>query len=56
MSLAKYRKLFPMKTKKYRSAKQGARQPSEGETVRAIHLRACKISSDQEYKFHPKRK
>lgn len=56
MSLAEYRELFPAKTKKRRSAKQGTRQPSEGETVLAIHLRACKISFEQEYKFHPKRK
>lgn len=56
MSLAEYRELFPVKTKKRRSAKQGTRQPSEGETVLATHLRACKISFEQEYKFHPKRK
>lgn len=56
MSLAEYRELFPVKTKKRRSAKQGTRQPSEGETVLATHLRVCKISFEQEYKFHPKRK
>ncbi|MFW6538912.1 hypothetical protein ACOCIZ_19145, partial [Acinetobacter baumannii] len=56
MSLAEYRELFPVKTKKRRSAKQGARQPSEGETVLATHLRVCKISFEQEYKFHSKRK
>ncbi|MCT9288095.1 endonuclease domain-containing protein [Acinetobacter baumannii] len=56
MSLAEYRELFPVKTKKRHSTKQGARQPSEGETVLATHLRACKISFEQEYKFHPKRK
>ncbi|MFX5825447.1 DUF559 domain-containing protein [Acinetobacter baumannii] len=56
MSLAEYRELFPVKTKKRRSARQGTRQPSEGETVLATHLRACKISFEQEYKFHPKRK
>ncbi|PNH14180.1 endonuclease domain-containing protein [Acinetobacter baumannii] len=57
MSLADYRKLFPIKeNKKRRSAKQGTRQPSEGEMVLATHLRACKISFEQEYKFHPKRK
>lgn len=56
MSLAEYRELFPVKTKKRRSAKQGTRQPSEGETVLATHLRACKISFEQEYKFHPTRK
>lgn len=56
MSLAEYRELFPVKTKKRRSAKQGTRQPSEGEMVLASHLRACKISFEQEYKFHPKRK
>lgn len=56
MSLAEYHELFPVKTKKRRSAKQGTRQPSEGETVLATHLRACKISFEQEYKFHPKRK
>lgn len=56
MSLAQYRELFPVKTKKRRSAKRGIRQPSEGETVLATHLRACKISFEQEYKFHPKRK
>lgn len=57
MSLADYRELFPVqKNKKRRSAKQGTRQPSEGETVLATHLRACKIDFEQEYKFHPKRK
>lgn len=56
MSLAEYRELFPVKTKMRRSAKQGTRQPTEGETVLATHLRACKISFEQEYKFHPKRK
>jgi len=56
MSLAEYRELFPVKTKKRRSAKQCTRQPSEGETVLATHLRACKINFEQEYKFHPKRK
>ncbi|MBJ8432865.1 DUF559 domain-containing protein [Acinetobacter pittii] len=56
MSLAEYRELFPVKTKRHRSAKQGTRQPSEGETVLATHLKACKISFEQEYKFHPKRK
>lgn len=57
MSLAEYRELFPIqKNKKRRSAKQSARQPSEGETVLATHLKACKISFEQEYKFHPTRK
>ncbi|MFX4955431.1 DUF559 domain-containing protein [Acinetobacter baumannii] len=57
MSLAEYRELFPIqKNKKRRSAKQGTRQPSEGETVLATHLKACKISFEQEYKFHPERK
>lgn len=57
MSLADYRKLFPIKkNKKRRSAKQGTRQPSEGEMVLATHLSACKISFEQEYKFHPTRK
>ncbi|MCG9515148.1 endonuclease domain-containing protein [Acinetobacter pittii] len=56
MSLAEYRELFPVKTTKRRSAMHGARQPSEGETALATHLRACKIDFEQEYKFHPKRK
>jgi len=56
MSLAEYRELFSVKTKKRRSAKQGTRHPSEGETVLATHLRACKIGFEQEYKFHPERK
>ncbi len=57
ISLAEYRELFPIqKNKKRRSAKQGTRQPSEGETVLATHLKACKISFEQEYKFHPTRK
>ncbi len=56
MSLAEYRELFPVKTKKRRSAKQVARQPSVGEMVLATHLRACKIGFEQEYKFHPERK
>lgn len=57
VSIAEYRKLFPIKkNKKRRSAKQVARQPSVGEMVLATHLRACKIGFEQEYKFHPKRK
>ncbi|EXC24420.1 DUF559 domain-containing protein [Acinetobacter sp. 809848] len=56
MSLAEYRELFPVKAKKRRSVKQGTRHPSEGEMVLATHLRACKTSFEQEYKFHPKRK
>ncbi|MBP1470602.1 DUF559 domain-containing protein [Acinetobacter nosocomialis] len=57
MSLAEYRELFPIqKNKKRRSAKQGTRQASEGETVLATHLNAYKISFEQEYKFHPTRK
>ena len=57
VSIAEYRKLFPIKkNKKRRSAKQVARQPSVGEMVLATHLRACKIGFEQEYKFHPERK
>ncbi|EXG65313.1 hypothetical protein J753_3885, partial [Acinetobacter baumannii 24812_10] len=53
VSIAEYRKLFPIKkNKKRRSAKQVARQPSVGEVVLATHLRACKIGFEQEYKFH----
>lgn len=56
MSLAKYRELFPVqKNKKRRSAKQ-TREPSVGEVLLAMHLRACKIGFEQEYKFHPNRK
>lgn len=56
MSIADYRKLFPIKkNKKRRSAKQ-TREPSVGEVLLATHLRACKIGFEQEYKFHPKRK
>ncbi|HFF2644350.1 DUF559 domain-containing protein [Acinetobacter nosocomialis] len=57
VSIAEYRKLFPIKkNKKRRSAKHVARQLSVGEMVLATHLRACKISFEQEYKFHPERK
>ncbi|MFV8194467.1 DUF559 domain-containing protein [Acinetobacter soli] len=56
MSLAEYRELFPVKKTKRRSAKQGTRQSSEGENVLATHLRACRISFEQEHKFHAKRK
>ncbi|WP_336984058.1 DUF559 domain-containing protein [Acinetobacter soli] len=56
MSLADYRELFPVKKTKRRSAKQGTRQPSEGENVLATHLRACRISFEQEYRFDTKRK
>ncbi|WP_394651020.1 DUF559 domain-containing protein [uncultured Acinetobacter sp.] len=56
MSLAEYRELFPVKRTKRRSAKQGTRQSSEGEDELATHLRACRISFEQEYKFHAKRK
>ncbi|MDC4360992.1 endonuclease domain-containing protein [Acinetobacter baumannii] len=56
MSIADYRKLFPIKkNKKRRSAKQ-TREPSVGEVLLATHLRASKISFEQEYKFHPERK
>jgi len=56
ISLAEYRGLFPIqKNKKRRSAKQ-TREPSIGEVLLATHLKACKISFEQEYKFHPKRK
>ncbi|MDC4413906.1 DUF559 domain-containing protein [Acinetobacter baumannii] len=56
MSLADYRKLFPIKkNKKQRSAKQTP-EPSVGEVLLATHLRACKIGFEQEYKFHPNRK
>ncbi|EPJ7394020.1 DUF559 domain-containing protein [Acinetobacter baumannii] len=56
VSIAEYRKLFPIKkNKKRRSAKQ-TREPSVGEVLLATHLRAFKIGFEQEYKFHPKRK
>ncbi|MFW1975649.1 DUF559 domain-containing protein [Acinetobacter baumannii] len=56
VSIAEYRKLFPIKkNKKRRSAKQ-TREPSVGEVLLATHLRACKIGFEQEYKFHPDRK
>ncbi|MBU3817713.1 DUF559 domain-containing protein [Acinetobacter baumannii] len=56
MRIAEYRELFPIqKNKKRRSAKQ-AREPSVGEVLLATHLRASKISFEQEYKFHPERK
>ncbi|HHL1990351.1 TPA: DUF559 domain-containing protein [Acinetobacter baumannii] len=56
MSLADYRKLFPIKkNKKRRSAKQTP-EPSVGEVLLVTHLRACKIGFEQEYKFHPERK
>ncbi|MEB4802508.1 DUF559 domain-containing protein, partial [Acinetobacter soli] len=56
ISLAEYRELFPVKKTKRRSAKQGTRQSSEGENVLATHLRAYRISFEQEYRFHTKRK
>ena len=56
MSLAEYRELFPIQKNKSAVQQQGTRQPSEGETVLATHLKACKISFEQEYKFHPERK
>lgn len=57
ISLAEYREIFPIqKNKKRRSAKQGTKQPSEGEMVLATHLYTCKIKFEQEYKFHPTRK
>ncbi|GEA69145.1 hypothetical protein PA3_33030 [Acinetobacter pittii] len=56
MSLGEYRKLFPIQNnKKRRSAKQTL-EPSVGEVLLVTHLKACKIGSEQEYKFHPTRK
>ncbi|MDV7383513.1 DUF559 domain-containing protein [Acinetobacter baumannii] len=56
MSLADYRKLFPIKKNKTRRSAKQTREPSIGEVLLATHLRACKIGFEQEYKFHPERK
>ncbi|MCH2000353.1 DUF559 domain-containing protein [Acinetobacter seifertii] len=58
MSLADYKRLYakPRSKPKRRVSLKKERVVSEGETVLATHLKACKISFDQEYKFHPTRK
>lgn len=58
ISLTDYKRLYakPRSKPKRRASVKKERVVSEGEMVLATHLRACKISFEQEYKFHPKRK
>ncbi|EOD1396899.1 DUF559 domain-containing protein [Acinetobacter baumannii] len=58
MSLADYKRLYAKrssKTKRRASVKK-ERVVSEGEATLVQHLKTHKISFEQEYKFHPKRK
>ncbi|MEJ5136962.1 MULTISPECIES: DUF559 domain-containing protein [Acinetobacter] len=61
ISIAEYQKLYSVRTKKKSNLKRGARVKTQraesiGESTLANQLRVLKISFEQEYKFHPKRK
>jgi very-short-patch-repair endonuclease len=61
ISIAEYQKLYSVRTKKKSNLKRSTRVETHrgesiGETLLANQLRVLKISFEQEYKFHPKRK
>lgn len=61
ISIAEYQKHYGGRTKKKSNSKRSTRvkthrDESIGETMLANQLRVLKISFEQEYKFHPKRK
>ncbi|MCG5790272.1 DUF559 domain-containing protein [Acinetobacter baumannii] len=58
MSLADYKRLYtkPRSKPKRRVSVEKERVVSEGEATLVQHLKTHKISFEQEYKFHPKRK
>ncbi|ENU56886.1 hypothetical protein L291_3214 [Acinetobacter guillouiae MSP4-18] len=61
ISIAEYQKLYGTRTRKKSKLKSSTRvkthqSESIGESTLANQLRVLKISFEQEYKFHPKRK
>ncbi|MRT36849.1 DUF559 domain-containing protein [Acinetobacter sp. RIT698] len=61
LSIAEYQKLYGGRSKKKSNSKRNTRVKTHqgesiGETLLANQLRVLKISFEQEYKFHPKRK
>ena len=61
ISIAEYQKLYSVRTKKKSNLKRSTRVKTQraesiGESTLANQLRVLKISFEQEYKFHPKRK
>ncbi|WP_314340631.1 DUF559 domain-containing protein [Acinetobacter guillouiae] len=61
ISIAEYQKLYSARTKKKSNLKRSTRVKTQraesiGESTLANQLRVLKISFEQEYKFHPKRK
>ena len=61
ISIAEYQKLYSIRTKKKSNLKRSTRVKTQraesiGESTLANQLRVLKISFEQEYKFHPKRK
>ncbi|MDO6644042.1 hypothetical protein [Acinetobacter guillouiae] len=61
ISIAEYQKLYGTRTRKKSKLKSSTRVKTQriesiGESTLANQLRVLKISFEQEYKFHPKRK
>ncbi|MDI1225176.1 DUF559 domain-containing protein [Acinetobacter sp.] len=61
ISIAEYQKLYGTRTRKKSKLKSSIRVKTQriesiGESTLANQLRVLKISFEQEYKFHPKRK
>lgn len=61
ISIAEYQKLYGVRSKKKSNLKRSTRVKTHqgesiGESLLANQLRVLKISFEQEYKFHPKRK
>lgn len=61
ISIAEYEKLYGTRTRKKSKLKSSTRVKTQriesiGESTLANQLRVLKISFEQEYKFHPKRK
>lgn len=61
ISISEYQRLYGTKTRKKSKHKSSTRVKTHrgesiGESILANQLRFLKISFDQEYKFHPKRK
>jgi len=61
ISITEYQKLYSVRTKKKTNSKRSTQVKTHqgesiGESTLANQLRVLKISFEQEYKFHPKRK
>lgn len=61
ISIAEYKKLYGPRTRKKSKHKSSTRVKTQrgesiGESILANQLTVLKISFEQEYKFHPKRK